>query len=72
MREEPTTLAEGAMPSVSIDLYQDGNGHWFASVEIARPGGTGFFSTPTFTSPKEALDQAWQDVMRDRARHNQA
>jgi hypothetical protein len=58
MKARPVSLKELPPPSVTIEVYQDPNGNWFASVEIVSGSGRTMFNTGTWTTPQEAIREA--------------
>lgn len=60
MRVRATALNKDAEPTYVVELFQDPKGHWFGSVCVRVGESRRYQCTATYTSPKEALDAAWE------------
>jgi hypothetical protein len=60
VKTEPSNLYEDTPPRWRVELFCDPRGNWFAAVERFAGSGYSRAYTATYTTPREALDAAYE------------
>jgi uncharacterized protein YqiB (DUF1249 family) len=62
MLVEPAGMDKWPDPTVTVQVYRDPNGHYFASVDRVYRGGCSCRNTATYTTAAEAIARAAEIV----------